>query len=193
MLYLQKLMINLMNKSMHSYQYSDTNIFASTKKRSESKKEEVKLLNGIEIDEYLISKHAEKTVIFSDFDPKHEIEKLSEKCEVYWFCFKRTWERGALKNFKGNFYRTQEPKDILLHLKNIKNKAYELKQRKSGEFGTMGYYGYDEDYVKTSQRQGQNQNPYINEELFGHASPYGSQDEFNYEDFFGMNGGDRYD
>lgn len=94
---------------------------------------ELEELNGIEINRYLIKKRAEKVVIFSDFDPKNSVENLSQKCEVYWFCFRDIWRKGDLENFKGKFFKTLSEKDILEHLKHINSKVYERKQRESGE------------------------------------------------------------
>lgn len=106
---------------------------------------ELESLNGIEIDEYLIEKKAEKVVVFSDFDPKIEIENLSQKCEVYWFCFIKECLKGALDRFKGKFFKTLSEKDIMLHLQNINSKMYEKMQRTSTyckPYEYKDYYGY---------------------------------------------------
>lgn len=93
---------------------------------------DLEYLGGIEIDKYLIQKNAEKVVVFSDFDPKDEIENLSQKCEVFWFCFRKIWKKGDLEKFKGKFFRTENEKDIIEHLKHINSKVYERRQRESG-------------------------------------------------------------
>ena len=92
---------------------------------------EVEFLKGILIDEYLIRKKSEKVVVFSDLDPENEICSLSKKCKVYWFCFLREGIIGNIDQFKGNFFRTVNKKDILNHLRNMDNKLYEKNQRKS--------------------------------------------------------------
>ena len=102
---------------------------------------EVVLLNGILIDEYLIRKKSEKVVIFSDLDPKNEVCNLSKKCKVYWFCFLQEGITGNIEQFKGNFFRTVNKKDISMHLRNMDNKIYEKKQRKSMQYG-RNYYDY---------------------------------------------------
>lgn len=105
---------------------------------------ELESLNGIEIDEYLIEKKAEKVVVFSDFDPKIEIENLSQKCEVYWFCFIEECLKGQLDRFKGKFFKTLSKKDIMLHLQNINSKMYEIMQRTSSYFKSYQYKDYYE-------------------------------------------------
>ena len=83
------------------------------------------------INEYLEYKKAEKVVVFSDFDPLVEICELSTKCKVYWFAFVNVCNENMLYSFKGNFFRVSEIKDILSHLRNMDNKMYEKRQRKS--------------------------------------------------------------
>ncbi len=108
-----------------------------------TKKIKIDYLEGIEIDEYLIQNNAEKVVVFSDFDPKDEIENLSKKCEVYWFCFNRSWKEGELEQFKGKFFKTRNEKDIVEHLKHINSKVYERKQRKLGKKEFRNIYRYN--------------------------------------------------
>ena len=87
------------------------------------------------IDEYLIEKNAKKVVVFTDFDAKSEVERLSQESEVWWFCFEeRSGYRDAkLHDFKGHFYNTQELEEFAHHLRNISNKLYEQKQRRMRE------------------------------------------------------------
>lgn len=103
---------------------------------------ELESLDGIEIDKYLIEKKAEKVVVFSDFDPKIEIENLSQKCEVYWFCFVKECLEGQLDSFKGKFFRTLSEKNIMLHLQNINSKMYEKMQRTSTYVKSDKYKDY---------------------------------------------------
>lgn len=112
------------------------------------KKIELESLKGQEIDKYLIEKKAEKVLVFSDFDPKTNIENLSEQCEVYWFCFRTAYRMYDLDNFKGKFFRTQNELDIVNHLKNIKSRTYERKQRKLGflKYLSINEYLYDEKF-----------------------------------------------
>ena len=115
---------------------------------SKIKNLEFEILEGVEIDRYLIDKQAEKTVVFSDFDPKIEVENLSTKCEVYWFCFREWWRPNDLQNFRGKFFKTLSEKDIMSHLLNIDRKIYEKKQRESNEYETLysNSYGLGDEY-----------------------------------------------
>jgi hypothetical protein len=117
------------------------------------KKIELEKLNGIEIDKYLIDKKAEKVVIFSDFDPKDEVENLSKHCEVYWFCYRNEFRKEDLIDFKGKFFKTQSEKDIIKHLQKIDSKVYEKKQRESGEDDE---YQYDYNYRSNNIRYNNN-------------------------------------
>ena len=84
------------------------------------------------INEYLEYKKAEKVVVFSDFDPLNEICELSTKCKVYWFAFvDYVCNESILDDFKGSFFKVSEIKDLLSHLRNMDNRMYEKRQRKS--------------------------------------------------------------
>ena len=85
--------------------------------------------------EYLKRKEGKKVSIFSDFDPKAEIERLSQNCEIYWFCFetRNYYNRTSLENFKGHFYNTRNIRDSIEHLKNIDKPYYERRERKKRE------------------------------------------------------------
>ena len=96
---------------------------------------EIQEFDGKQIDKYLIEKKAKKVAIFSDFDPKKEIENLSENCEIYWFCTEeRDYYTGlSLQKFQGHFYSMHSIKEFLIHLKNINNRYYEKIQRRRWE------------------------------------------------------------
>ena len=115
----------------------------STSTTLKKTKVDMQILDDAIINEYLISKKAEKVVVFSDLDPENEICELSKKCKVYWFCFKKTYLKGTLDAFKGNFFRITETKDILSHLRNMDNIQYEKQQRKSGEIDNRDFDDWD--------------------------------------------------
>ncbi len=77
------------------------------------------------IDDYLIDKRCEKCVVFSDFDPKSEVIKLSQKAQVYWFCFERYFTSGDLNNFNGFIYQVNNALDILDGLVKVNEKRFE--------------------------------------------------------------------
>lgn len=83
------------------------------------------------INTYLREKKAKKLTVFSDFDPIREIEDLSKDCEIWWFCFEqRNYYRStSVENFKGHFYNTAKLEDFIKHLKNVRSRAYEKRQR----------------------------------------------------------------
>ena len=70
-------------------------------KRSPKDKTEVLVINR-NIKDYLKEKKAERAIVFSDFDPKQEIERLSEFCKVYWFCTEERddYRHASLDKFK---------------------------------------------------------------------------------------------
>ena len=76
-------------------------------------------------------KKAKKLTVFSDFDPKKEIEDLSKDCEIWWFCFEQrsSYKNTSMKDFKGHFYNTEKLEDFIKHLKNISSRVYEKRQR----------------------------------------------------------------
>ena len=55
-----------------------------------------------QLDEYLIENNAEKVALFTDFDPINAIKNLSNKTELYWFCFEKY--KAQPFNFKGRFF-----------------------------------------------------------------------------------------
>ena len=83
------------------------------------------------INKYLREKKAKKLTVFSDFDPKREIDDLSKDCEIWWFCFEQrnNYRNTSMKDFKGHFYNTEKLEDVIKHLKNISSRVYEKRQR----------------------------------------------------------------
>ena len=77
------------------------------------------------IDNYLISKKAEKCVVFADFDPIEEVENLSQKAQVYWFCFEKSYHIDDLENFRGFIYPVQNVRDIAEGLIKVNDKRFE--------------------------------------------------------------------
>ena len=77
------------------------------------------------IDNYLIGKKAEKCVVFADFDPKREVENLSQKAQVYWFCFEDDYSSTDLKDFRGFIYPVQNIRDIAEGLIKVNDKRFE--------------------------------------------------------------------
>ena len=76
------------------------------------------------IDSYLISKKAEKCVVFSDFDPRDEVCNLSNKSQVYWFCFERNFDRYSLSKYNGFIYPVQNIYDIAEGLIKVSSKRF---------------------------------------------------------------------
>ena len=83
-----------------------------------------KLINK-NIDKFLIDAHAEKTVIFSDFDPRSEIINLSEYCKTYWFCFENGYGSRDISGFKGFSYSVKNLDDIAQGLIKVNEKRFE--------------------------------------------------------------------
>ena len=77
------------------------------------------------IDNYLIGKKAEKCVVFADFDPKNEVENLSQKAQVYWFCFEDDYSSSDLRDFRGFIYPVQNIRDIAEGLIKVNDKRFE--------------------------------------------------------------------
>ncbi len=77
------------------------------------------------IDKYLISKKAEKCVVFTDFDPKDEVCRLSHEAEVYWFCFKTNFTEQDLIDYNGFIYPVQNIFDIADGLIKVNSKRFE--------------------------------------------------------------------
>lgn len=70
-----------------------------------------------QLDEYLIENNAEKVALFTDFDPINAIKNLSNKAELYWFCFEKYKTQPF--NFKGRFFRIERLEDIVFYIRNI--------------------------------------------------------------------------
>ena len=77
------------------------------------------------LDNYLISKKAEKCVVFSDFDPIDEVINLSHSSDVYWFCFESSFDRTDLKQFNGFIYKVRNIKDLMAGLIKVNEKRFE--------------------------------------------------------------------
>ena len=77
------------------------------------------------LDNYLISKKAEKCVVFSDFDPIDEVINLSHSSDVYWFCFESSFDRTDLKQFHGFIYKVRNIKDLMAGLIKVNEKRFE--------------------------------------------------------------------
>ena len=85
---------------------------------------EYKFVNQ-DIDQYLIEKKAEKCVVFADFDPLSEVVQLSQKTDVYWFCFETDFERSDLEGYKGFLYPVQDANDIVHGLIKVNERRFE--------------------------------------------------------------------
>ena len=77
------------------------------------------------LDNYLLSKKAEKCVVFSDFDPLDEVVNLSQGIEVYWFCFESSFYRSDLRNYNGFIYKVRNARDIVNGLIKVNEKRFE--------------------------------------------------------------------
>ena len=80
---------------------------------------------GRNLDNYLINKGAEKCVVFADFDPKREVENLSQFAQVYWFCFESEYKLSNLENYRGFVYPVKNIKDIANGLIKVNDKRFE--------------------------------------------------------------------
>ncbi len=78
------------------------------------------------IDNYLISKKAEKCVVFSDFDPLMEVINLSHNVDVYWFCFEQDFSRSYLDEFNGFIYKVRNARDIAEGLIKVNENRFEV-------------------------------------------------------------------
>ncbi len=78
-----------------------------------------------DIDKYLISKKAEKCVIFADCDPIREIIRLSQKVQVYWFNFESYFRSYDLGGYKGFAYKVSSLEDIAEGLIKVNEKRFE--------------------------------------------------------------------
>ena len=78
------------------------------------------------IDNYLLSKKAEKCVVFSDFDPLMEVINLSHNVDVYWFCFEQDFSRSDLDEFNGFIYKVRNAKDIAEGLIKVNENRFEV-------------------------------------------------------------------
>ena len=70
-----------------------------------------------QLDKYLLENGAEKVTLFTDFDPIEAIRELSQKTELYWFCFEKYKTQPF--NFKGRFFTINKLEDIIFYMKNI--------------------------------------------------------------------------
>lgn len=85
-------------------------------KMIKNEKLEYQVINQ-QLDEYLLEHNAEKVTLFTDFDPLGAIKKISEKAELYWFCFEK--HKIQPFNFKGRFFCINKLEDIIFYMKNI--------------------------------------------------------------------------
>lgn len=95
----------------------DENINSKTIKDEKIKYEVI----NQQLDNYLLENGAEKVALFTDFDPIYAIRELSQKTELYWFCFEK-YEIQPF-NFKGRFFTINKLEDIIFYMKNI-DKSY---------------------------------------------------------------------
>lgn len=77
------------------------------------------------IDNYLVSKKAEKCVVFADFDPIEEVINMSQKAQVYWFCFEEDYDKSDLEDYRGFIYPVQNVRDIAEGLIKVNDKRFE--------------------------------------------------------------------
>ncbi len=103
------------------------------------------------VGDYLTEKKAEKTLIFSDYDPLRAVCKLSQtKCHVYWFNFAEIRD-SYLRDFKGVIREVSKPEDILKALTsftstNYNALTYKQTNTKSESAATQSKYDDDNDY-----------------------------------------------
>ena len=77
------------------------------------------------IDNYLVEKKAEKCVVFADFDPIYEVINLSQKVDVYWFCFENNFNKYDLSNYCGFIYKVCNLYDLEQGLIKVNQKRFE--------------------------------------------------------------------
>ena len=77
------------------------------------------------LDNYLIGRKAEKCVVFADFDLRKEVINLSQRAQVYWFCFENDFDRDYLEDYRGFIYPVQNIKDIAEGLIKVNDKRFE--------------------------------------------------------------------
>lgn len=77
------------------------------------------------IDNFLVESHAEKCVVFSDFDPIAEVMRLSNFADVYWFCFEKDIKKRNLEKYQGFLYPVQTAQDIAIGLVKVSEKRFE--------------------------------------------------------------------
>ena len=77
------------------------------------------------LDRYLIDKKAEKCVIFSDFDPLKQVINLSQKTQVYWFCFEDSFTKRDISQFKGFIYKVKDINDLTAGLIKVNERRFE--------------------------------------------------------------------
>lgn len=101
-----------------------SSIWGSSESFKKDSRVEYKFVNQ-DIDQYLIEKKAEKCVVFADFDPLSEVVQLSQKTDVYWFCFETDFERCDLEGYKGFLYPVQDANDIVHGLIKVNERRFE--------------------------------------------------------------------
>ena len=101
-----------------------SSIWGSSESFKKDSRVEYKFVNQ-DIDQYLIEKKAEKCVVFADFDPLSEVVQLSQKTDVYWFCFETDFERSDLEGYKGFLYPVQDANDIVHGLIKVNERRFE--------------------------------------------------------------------
>lgn len=77
------------------------------------------------IDNFLVESHAEKCVVFSDFDPITEVIRLSNFADVYWFYFENDIKKAYLEEYQGFLYPVQTAQDIAIGLVKVSEKRFE--------------------------------------------------------------------
>ncbi len=95
-----------------------------TNNKDAKKKIQINNINN-NIDKYLFDKQAEKCVVFSDYDSLSEVIKLSDFCQVYYFCFEDEIEKYRLSEFKGFVYQINDADDIVDGLIRINEFSFE--------------------------------------------------------------------
>lgn len=84
---------------------------------------EYKEINS-DLDKFLISAHAEKCVIFSDFDPKREVINLSKHAQTYWFCFESKASKSNIDNYNGFVCKCKDKEDIAEGLRKVSETSF---------------------------------------------------------------------
>ncbi len=119
-----KLQINEIPPNMSKFEFSEL-IVNYCKNSSMSKNNAIKFeILDCNIGSYLTKNKAEKTLVFSDYDPSCTICDLSRtKCHVYWFNFDGICDR-YLSDFKGVICAVSNSHDILKAISLFTNRNY---------------------------------------------------------------------